>query len=153
MKLTAIYNLAYDLLEKYELTDWDFDFDRSKRRRGVCHYSTKTITVSNILTPQMSDDEVLDLLLHEIAHALVGPKVQAHGWEWYRKCVSIGGSGERLATDNAQAPYNYVGICPNGHLHYRHRLTAKAHRVSCGKCSTKYDSRYTLFWERTDNGH
>jgi SprT protein len=59
-----------------------------------------------------SDSEIRDTILHEIAHALVGPNV-GHGLRWRLKCVEIGAKPERLAGEEAvsTAKPNYVIEC------------------------------------------
>lgn len=81
--------LAKDLMAEHGLDDWTFEFDRAKVRLGACHYSTKTISLSRPLCEWVSEYEIIDTLLHEIAHALVGPG-EGHNHRWRRVAVSIG---------------------------------------------------------------
>lgn len=63
-------------LDEYGLHDWQFGWDRARRRLGVCRLQEKSITLSihfvraNLEAPH----EIQDTVLHEIAHALAwGP--------------------------------------------------------------------------------
>ena len=51
---------------------WSFGFDNAKRRAGACNYRDKRITVSRYLAARFDDDEIHQVLLHEVAHALAG---------------------------------------------------------------------------------
>ena len=59
-------------MDELGLADWQFGWDRAKRRLGVCRLLEKSITISihfvraNLETPH----EIRDTILHEIAHAL-----------------------------------------------------------------------------------
>jgi hypothetical protein len=54
--------------------------DSAVRRFGTCRYSRKLITLSRQLIELNDQARVLDTILHEIAHALAGPKT-GHGPE------------------------------------------------------------------------
>ena len=53
---------------------WSFGFDNAKKRAGLCSFSAKSITVSRYLAARYDDDDVHQILLHEVAHALAGPR-------------------------------------------------------------------------------
>ena len=74
-----------DALIKLHLdpTVWSFGFDNAKRRAGLCNFTTKRITVSRYLASRFDDDEIHQILLHEVAHALAGPRA-GHGPSWKR---------------------------------------------------------------------
>ena len=95
MTTSEIENFAHQKLHEYGLHDWKFAFDKARRRLGCCRYNCKTISLSlNLL--QHSWREIEDTLLHEIAHALVGPK-EGHGSRWKQKAIEIGCNGDRLS--------------------------------------------------------
>ena len=48
---------------------WSFGFDHAKRRAGLCNYTDRRITVSRYLAAKFDDDEIHQILLHEVAHA------------------------------------------------------------------------------------
>ncbi|WGD36772.1 SprT-like domain-containing protein [Lysinibacter sp. HNR] len=125
--------------------EWSFAFDHAKRRAGACHYTQKKITVSRYLAAKYSDDEIHQILLHEIAHALAG-HAAAHGPVWKKIAENIGYDGERLHDgESAHELAPYVGHCAAGHTHYRYR--APTRELSCGSCGSGFDVRYLITWE------
>ncbi|PYY50565.1 M48 family peptidase, partial [Curtobacterium sp. MCSS17_011] len=45
---------------------WAFGFDHAKTRAGQCDFARKRITVSRHLATRFSDDDVEQVLLHEV---------------------------------------------------------------------------------------
>lgn len=101
MDISKAQMMARDLLRHFGLlqTGWTFSFDRAVWRLGVCKYSRREISLSKKLVEINSEDSVLDTILHEIAHALVG-KGWGHSQTWKKKAVEIGCDGKRTAGDN-----------------------------------------------------
>lgn len=127
---------------------WSFAFDNAKRRAGQCDYTKKRLTVSRYLAARFDDDEIHQVLLHEVAHALAGHKA-AHGPAWKRIARDLGYDGgvtHRGETAAELAPW--VGTCPAGHITYRHRRPNRA--TSCAKCSRSYDARFAFTWTRRE---
>ena len=113
MKLLTAQKLARELMRKHLLLDWRFEFDNSKRRFGVCNFNTKTIGLSKKLTELNGIKEVRDTILHEIAHALVGPG-HGHDKTWKTMCRKIGAKPKRCYDESkVNSPEaRYVGECP-----------------------------------------
>jgi predicted SprT family Zn-dependent metalloprotease len=127
---------------------WSFGFDNAKRRAGQCDYTKKRITVSRYLAARFEDDEIHQVLLHEVAHALAG-HTAAHGPSWKRLARElgyVGGVTHHGETAVELAPW--VGTCPAGHTTYRHRRPSRA--TSCAKCSRTYDPRFQFTWTRRE---
>ncbi|MDQ0726374.1 SprT-like domain-containing protein [Microbacterium sp. W4I20] len=127
---------------------WSFDFDHAKRRAGLCDYTKKRITVSRYLAARFDDDEIHQVLLHEVAHAMAG-HTAAHGAAWKRVARDIGyvgGTTHRGETAVELAPW--VGRCPAGHVTYRHRRPTRA--TSCARCSRTFDQRHVFAWTRRE---
>lgn len=99
MELRAARKIVLDLMEKHGLIakGWIFEFDRAQQRLGQTNYSRKRITVSRYMASAATEAQVEQIALHEIAHALVGYRVQAHGIEWKAMAASIGYTGKRTA--------------------------------------------------------
>lgn len=126
--------------------EWSFGFDHAKRRAGLCNFSTQRITVSRHLASRFDDDEVYQVLLHEVAHAIAGPKA-GHGRAWQAVCEEIGYVGGRLLDGGTAAELApWVGTCPNGHDHYRYRAPKRTQ--SCGLCSRGFHPSFAISWAR-----
>jgi len=110
-RIESIQSLARLLLNQHGLKWWRFRFDHSTRCAGSCNYSDRRITLSFELARIAPDAEILDTLLHEIAHALVGKK-HNHDAVWKAKAIEIGCSGERTHQLEFSPPRWYVA-CEN----------------------------------------
>lgn len=147
MNLGVAEKHARALMRMHGLYGWNFKWDGAKRRYGMCTHNTHTISMSRPLVSQMTELEVENIMLHEIAHALVGPG-HGHNEVWRRKALSIGCDGKRCGTSEAAAIPNWRGICPNGHDGItRFRRPAKGRAVSCAVCNPgSFDKRYVVKW-------
>jgi predicted SprT family Zn-dependent metalloprotease len=136
--------LAAVLMRRHGLTGWQLVFDNAKTRAGICRAVPREIGLSRVLTQLHSEADVTDTILHEIAHALVGP---AHGHDavWRAKALAIGCSAKRCVPSGAPRPAGpWVGTCPEGHETTRHRQPTRVQ--SCGQCSRVFDPRTVLDW-------
>jgi predicted SprT family Zn-dependent metalloprotease len=127
---------------------WTFGFDNARTRAGLCSYDRKRISVSRLLAGRYDDDEIHQVLLHEVAHAIAGAKA-GHGPRWKRTATDLGYEGKRLhsgAIADELAPW--VGACPAGHVHYRYKRPTRV--VSCAICSRRFDLRYQIEWRQRD---
>jgi len=132
------------MLEHIEDREWSFGFDNGRRRAGLCSYTDKKITVSRYLSLVHSIDDVRQTLLHEIAHALCGPK-EGHGKKWLAAAKKIGYRNETYTGEEiAKAYAPYQGVCPNGHQHYRYQKPKRLY--SCHICNRGFDKRYMIDW-------
>ena len=123
---------------------WSFGFDAAKTRAGLCNFTLKRITVSRYLAARYDDDEIHQVLLHEVAHAIAG-SAAGHGPSWKRVARDLGYEGKRLhdgAIANELALW--VGVCPGGHEHYRYRKPGRA--LACGRCAKRYDPANLIAW-------
>lgn len=139
---------AEDLIARHLDATWTFAFDNAKRRAGACDYTRRRITVSRYLSARYDDESNRQTLLHEVAHALAGARA-GHGAAWKRIARSLGYTGGvthhgETATDLAP----WVGVCPAGHVAYRHRAATRA--TSCARCSRTFDERFLLVWTRRE---
>ena len=91
-KVTA---LANELFQRHGITNYSFGLDRAVRRAGLCDYRNRRITLSKHLVQSGDWDQIEQVLLHEIAHALVGQSA-GHGKIWKQKASEIGYRHERI---------------------------------------------------------
>lgn len=101
--------IANALIRKHGLTGWRFEFDNAKVRGGQCRHGSRVISMSKHLVPMWSDQQVLDVLKHELAHALVGPG-KGHGPVWAAKMRELGAKPDRCHT-NETVKGRYVAFC------------------------------------------
>jgi predicted SprT family Zn-dependent metalloprotease len=127
---------------------WSFAFDNAKTRAGLCNFGDKRITVSRYLASRYEDDEIHQVLLHEVAHALAGNRA-GHGPKWRAIAAGIGYEGKRThsgAIANELAPWK--GTCPAGHLHYRYRRPT--HLMACGLCTRQFSTGHLIDWQKRE---
>lgn len=137
---------ANALIDLHLDSSWSFGFDNAKTRAGLCNYTTKRITVSKYLAARYEDDEIHQVLLHEVAHAIAGTRA-GHGARWKTIAAELGYEGKRLhdgAIANEFAPW--LGTCPAGHVHYRYRTPTRP--LACGKCSARFSSAHLIVWRK-----
>lgn len=124
--------------------EWSFRFDNAKTRAGSCDYQKREITVSKYLATRFGDDEIHQVLLHEVAHALAG-KRSAHGPKWLRIARDLGYDGNRTHNGPVESEFaRWVGFCPAGHEIIRFRKPTRP--VSCGKCSRSFSRAHLISW-------
>ena len=111
-RLQAILELAYSLLAEHGLQNWHISFDHARRRAGMCNFSKKTISLSRYYAREATIEHITDTILHEIAHALVGPS-HGHDAVWRRKAQDIGCSAKRCH-NLTFAKASWIMTCPNG---------------------------------------
>jgi predicted SprT family Zn-dependent metalloprotease len=100
IKLHEIKQYALEQMEKWELTEqgWSFVWDtRAVRRYGQYRYRSKEIGITKKLANINTIEETKDVVLHEIAHALVG-RGHGHDFVWKRMCRKVGAKPERCYT-------------------------------------------------------
>lgn len=144
--------LAQENLKVWGLTDmaWTFDFDSAKERFGCCSPRRKRISLSFDLTKLNVVVEVLDTILHEIAHALVSELVgrgHRHDSIWKKYCLLVGARPTRCYEEGIAKPApNFIGHCPNGHEFTRFKKAKR--KLSCSYCSKKYNERFLITWNK-----
>lgn len=81
--------LAKSLMRTHRLSDWGFVWIDSGRIFGRCCYDPKQIQLSAPMVATNKETEVINTILHEIAHGKAGPGA-GHGSIWKRIAVEIG---------------------------------------------------------------
>ncbi len=129
-RLDAIEKEANHLLKKHELFEWRFSFDQAARRGGLCSPGNKQIFLSERFALTASNDEVTDTLLHEIAHALVGPK-HGHDAVWKEMALRIGCTG-RVTHDVNFTSARWIQTCET--CGWRIPKMRRRRGLVCSKC-------------------
>ena len=115
---------------------WRFKFDHAKRRAGWCGFDKKIVSMAKAFAIKAPDAEIHDTILHEIAHALVGPKHQ-HDAVWKAKALEIGSQAKRChEVEFSEAPY--IKTCANGCWQQPvFRRNRRIYQYRCRQCSGK----------------
>jgi predicted SprT family Zn-dependent metalloprotease len=144
LDLTEAKELATGLMARHRLTGWRLVFDNAKTRAGVCRFAGKEIGLSRVLTSLYSEEQVTETVLHEIAHALAGPR-HGHDRVWRATARRIGCSGERcMPVDAPSVDGAWAGVCPAGHRTTAHRRPVRV--KSCRRCSAGFDASALYTW-------
>ena len=136
-----------ELMNRY-VPGWGFGFDRARVRFGCTHYTTKQITLSRVLCELNEWETIQPVVLHEIAHALVG-QMRGHDTTWKEACLRLGGDGKRLYdSDVVNTPeFKYKATCPVcGKVYYRLRAPRKT--SSCSACCKTFSRDRVLVFEK-----
>ena len=102
--------LAINNLYKHGLLEhgWKFRWHNKKVALGTCSYNRKLIYLAEWYVELNDKDEVMDTILHEIAHALAyhrhGSAGRGHGRIWKTICREIGAKPERCSKDKLNKP-------------------------------------------------
>ncbi len=152
-KQAAAEALALGLMAEHGLTaaGWVFEWDRAKRRAGVCWYPTAIrpgrIGLSLYFVERNSSDEIAYAIKHELAHALAG-RGAGHGPVWKSWAVRIGARPVRsyTASEVSMPAARWRAACPSCHLeHDRHRRPPPG-QYFCHRCGPV---RGSLSWRQT----
>ena len=144
VNLPDVLSLARTLMEEADVGDWELAFDRARRRAGQTDHARRRLTLSRHLMNLYDEAQVRETVLHEIAHARVGPR-HGHDAVWAAEATRLGATGRRLV--DAQAPRlrgRWVGRCPAGHEVDRMRRPASP--VSCSRCAPRFSLAHLLSW-------
>lgn len=148
MDKRAATKLATRLMHQHGVGHLMFEFDRAKRSSGRTFFLMDRpvkITLSGYWTERMSESEVVDTLLHEIAHAKAGISA-GHGPAWRSVARQIGARPERCAKTNMVPDYLWKGTCPNGHTFGLHRAPARVR--SCNQCRPVFSVNHLFEWSK-----
>ena len=116
------------------LPQWKATYDHGRRRAGMCVHASKTLSFSRHMIARGSPVNMRNTLLHEIAHAVAGPR-HGHDRTWRAIARQIGCDGQRCHTMEL-APPTWLYGCSAGCWHVprfkRSHLSASTH--TCRMC-------------------
>lgn len=137
---------AREMLLRWNLHDWRFEWDNAKTRIGQCKSRRKVISLSRPFFERgLSDVEIKDTVLHEIAHALTPGA--GHGPKWRLMCLQVGARPERCA-DVPRIQGNWVATCWQCLRRVTYHRRPKVRR-SCKKCSGgRFNDRFELKFQK-----
>jgi len=146
MNLDKAEDLAIHYMEFHGLAGWNFKWSNTKTSYGDCNYNTSTIRLSKILSKIVDQAHVLDTILHEIAHALVGPG-HHHNHIWKQKCVEIGAQPNtacHTAISTQDLPPKWVLVFEGEVMHKWYRKPNKKTIDNVGNTYIKHRKQETL---------
>jgi predicted SprT family Zn-dependent metalloprotease len=165
MNLNNAKTLALSLMAQHKLIkdfwlepaghSWTLRWTQSKRIFGTCCHREHVIEISKPLTELNLEADVKDTVLHEIAHALLGPG-HGHGEEWKLLAMSIGAKPQRCYdSERVKMPLGkYQAVCKScGNTKNRFRKPKKAWLHACRTCCErhaggKFDLRFVLRYKQ-----
>ena len=78
-------------------TRWRYRFETATARAGICRYETRTVVLSVSYVLRAPWHDIRDTLLHEIAHAIIGPG-HSHDVAWQTAARRIRCTAKRCST-------------------------------------------------------
>lgn len=142
MTLHEIETLGVRLIREHEVksglnSGWQFAFDLAPARGGICRHAAKQITLSVTFCLKAPKEDIVDTILHEIAHAIVGPN-HGHDDTWKTAARRIGCTAKRCHQVD-HTPPRWRGKCECGQKWKRLRLSRRARTGQCPKCNSKIE--------------
>ncbi len=126
------------LLSDNGLYHWKCKLSKSKTSWGHCDFRRSTIYLSKYLLEFGCHEEILQTILHEIAHALT-PSDRDHGAEWFATARNLGYSGYRNAERVLPFKHKFIGHCNQGHKFCSMQLQKSFRCETCKDQITWYD--------------
>ena len=142
-RLAEVAAEAERLMSRHGLKGWSFQFEDASRQAGVCVFGLKVIGLSRLYCLHATDPQVKDTILHEIAHALVGPK-HNHDAVWKAVARSIGCTGDRCHKVEF-APPRYIARCVT--CGWAIKRDVRKRRAICTTCRTPVS--YITYTQKT----
>jgi len=91
-RMGSVNEIARHLLKQYGLEHMKFEFGHNRKYEGICHQDR--IELDLFLALNAPGEVIRNIILHEIAHALVEPYF-GHGGKWQKKARELGVTWER----------------------------------------------------------
>lgn len=149
MELREVEKHARALMAMHGVGHLEFKFDNSKTRlgqtqfiknRGDAIWKPINISLSKHYVTLLPAAEVRDVVLHEIAHALVGAEAR-HGPRWRSMARRVGAAPERCVTPSVAPDHAVVGTCIicGTPAHKAHRLPQRVYyHHTCGRIPLRW---------------
>jgi predicted SprT family Zn-dependent metalloprotease len=138
MDKATVRQIAWQLMAHHGLHRWTFELRPFKARLGQCETGrvpgTGVIALGEFYVRHNPEHLVLDTLLHEIAHALVGTR-HGHGPIWKRKARELGCIPKACSKEARTPPGRYQATCPAcKRTFHRHRKPKPEWYIHCPWC-------------------
>lgn len=140
-KCMRMASAAREWMVEYGLFNWTFGFNRRKRSLGICMLGRKRIELSHYMVDLNGEEQILDVILHEIAHALAWERHRdkSHGPIWKRICIEVAAKPERCcSTGNMPTERRYTATCGRCFTVYRRDRLSQYRFYYCPKCGREH---------------
>lgn len=155
MNISEVASLCRSLLNEHGYGHIPFEFDRGKVRIAATHFTGRPgvyganrvtkVSMSQHYAVLLTEAEVREAMLHEIAHIKAGPE-SGHGAAFVLAARSLGIRGTRCMKP-AQSPAGaWTGTCPKGHTTDMHKAPLRVR--SCIKCSRGFRFENVFTWKK-----
>jgi len=140
MKTKCVINMARRLMSKFLDESWSMRFMNSKSSAGICDYNFRNILLSRFAVIHLSMVQIREIILHEIAHALVGWR-NNHNKIWKKMSLRIGASGQTKYTFHLSCPtfILFCGCCERERFVKRKKVERYKF---CQMCKQKFRYKY-----------
>ena len=88
-RLKLVEELALDLMRSYDVSHFSYILGFSSKFIGQCNFSKQAIILNYVYVFRYNLSEIKNVILHEIAHVLVGPG-HGHKEVWQNKAKELG---------------------------------------------------------------
>lgn len=149
MSIDDAMSVAQKLLVQHNLvaTGWTVGVCKGKRRLGLCNYRQRVIRISRDHIMKGTDEEVLDTIRHEVAHAIAGYGAK-HGPIWQRVAIALGASPKPTTRVSYTHNYKYYLNCGMCNKVVQRRLNKVSRtrliKLYCTNCGIKSLGSLTL---------
>jgi len=149
---TAI-DMTTELIKKHELSGWSVKIDRRpKGRLGQCRLYKREIGLTGWHVEGSEDNEVIDTILHELAHALAWVRYGSRGHcaKWRAMCIELGAvpkaRSKRLETNKMRPSYKWSATCTACNTEHKcHRITKKYKDLYSCTCQKNININKRIF--------
>jgi predicted SprT family Zn-dependent metalloprotease len=135
MNIVEALDRVRELMNEHDLHQWNIRLSNRRRQLGRCTYHTQTLWFSRHMIEYYDWDNVREVVLHEIAHALLSPS-EGHSDIWLAKAQEIGCVNPARLFKNNPIPGRYRSTCPVcGEIKFRYRYSSAMNgRLYCAAC-------------------
>ena len=114
MQISSAIAIAKKMLTEHGFGHVPIVLDNAKRRAGMVSFKSNgeiyRMSLSRNYIPLNEECEIRGVILHEIAHMIVGSH-HGHDAIWKAACRGIGGDGSRIRRKADMPEGRYQGVC------------------------------------------
>ena len=137
MDRTKLMKAGAILLNEHGLHSWEVELrTKTGGRLGGCHYKYRVIELNDFFVDNNSDETVVEILRHEVAHALTPG--HNHDSVWRAMAIQLGCTLDRNCRVMAP-PGKYKAVCPGcSTVFYKYRKPKYVQGYYCPRCGKEH---------------